>query len=170
VAAVLVRFGSKGGVEFEPTRELGGAGEAGRVDSEFRGMLLRVLNERGSFTTVERGRWWMSEEEFGMTKKGLVTKSHGNNCPSREDGGRSRRQDREGCVWESAGKEKKRRVGVLNLASWAIAEGGRGGVRCAVAMGAKTAVVDKETCLLSERSARRSRAEDGGEGGRGVRW
>ena len=42
MAAVLVRFGSKGGVEFDATRELGGAGEAGRVDSEFRGMLLRV--------------------------------------------------------------------------------------------------------------------------------
>ena len=124
MAAVLVRFGSKGGVEFDPTRVLGGAGEPGRVDSEFRGMLLRVLDGRGSFATVGGERWWMSEVEFGMTKKGLVTKSHGNSGPSREDGGRSRRQDREEGVWESVGKEKKRRAGVLNLASWAITGGG----------------------------------------------
>lgn len=38
MAAVLVRFGSKGGVEFDATREFGGAGEVVRVDSEFRGM------------------------------------------------------------------------------------------------------------------------------------
>ena len=35
MAELLVRFGSKGGVEFEATREFGGAGEALRVDSEF---------------------------------------------------------------------------------------------------------------------------------------
>ena len=53
MAAVLVRFGSKGGVEFDATRELGGAGEAGRVDSEFRGMLLKVSG-RGE----ARSRLW----------------------------------------------------------------------------------------------------------------
>lgn len=44
MAELLVRFGSKGGVELEATREFGGAGEVGRVDSEFRGMLLKVLD------------------------------------------------------------------------------------------------------------------------------
>lgn len=74
MVAVLVRFGSKGGVEFDATREFGGAGEAGRADSEFRGMVLRVLSGRGSLTTVGREGWWMSEDKFGITKKGLVTK------------------------------------------------------------------------------------------------
>ena len=74
MAAVLVRFGSKGGVEFDATRVFGGAGETGRVDSEFRGMLLRVLGGRDSLTTVGREGWWMSEAKFGMAKKGLVTK------------------------------------------------------------------------------------------------
>ena len=74
MAGVLVRFGSKGGVEFDARREFGGAGEAGRVDSEFRGMLLMALDGGGSLATVERKGWWMSEAEFGMTKKGLVTK------------------------------------------------------------------------------------------------
>lgn len=87
VAAVLVRFGSKGGVEFDATRGFGGAGEAGRVDSEFRGMLLEVSSGRGSFTSVERIGWWMSEAEFGMTKKGRVTKKlWGLRSKSRGDG------------------------------------------------------------------------------------
>lgn len=37
-------------------------------------MALRVFGGRGSFTTVEKKGWWMSEAEFGMTKKGQVTK------------------------------------------------------------------------------------------------
>lgn len=74
MAAVLARFGSKGGVEFDATRGLGGAGEVVRVDSEFRGMSVRVWDEVGSFATVEREGWWMSEVKFEMTKKGLVTR------------------------------------------------------------------------------------------------
>ena len=70
MAAVLGRFGSKGGVEFDATREFEGAGETGRVDSEFLGMLLRLLDGRGSLATVERKGWWVSEVKFEMTKKG----------------------------------------------------------------------------------------------------
>ena len=75
MAAVLVRFGSNGGVEFDATRELGGAGEAGRADSEFRGMLLRVFGrERPVHDCRERG---MVDERgrVGITKKGLVAKT-----------------------------------------------------------------------------------------------
>ena len=74
MAAVLGRFGSKGGVELDATREFEGAGEVGRADSEFLGMLLRLLDGRRSVATVERKGWWMSEVKFGMTKKGQVTK------------------------------------------------------------------------------------------------
>ena len=74
MAAVLGRFGSKGGVELDTTREFEGAGEAGRADSVFLGMLLRLLDGRGSLATVERKGWWMSDVKFGMTKKGQVTK------------------------------------------------------------------------------------------------
>ena len=80
-----MRFGSKGGVELDPMRAFGGAGEVGRVDSEFRGMSLSLLGGRGSFTTAEREGWWMSEVKFGMTKKGLVTKGCGSFGPSREN-------------------------------------------------------------------------------------
>ena len=65
MAAVLVRFGSKGGVEFDATRGFGGAGEVGRADSAFRGMLLgvfgreRPVRDCGEGGMVdERGRVW----------------------------------------------------------------------------------------------------------------
>ena len=149
-------------------RELGGAGEPGRVDSEFRGMLLRVLDGRGSFATVEGERWWMSEVEFGMTKKGLVTKSHGNSGPSRENGGRSRQQDREEGVWESAGKEKKRWVGVLNSASWAIAGSGRGGSGCAVVTGSENRGRRRRGVSAVGTASKTGRGRRKGEKGGGV--
>lgn len=71
----------------------------------------------------------MSEAEFGMTKKNRLQKSCGNCGPSRENGGQSEQRDREEGVWE-CGKRKKRRVGVLNSTSWAIAGCGRGGSVC----------------------------------------
>lgn len=75
MAGVLVRFGSKGGVEFDATRGFGGAGEAGRVDSELRGMLLgsvgreRLVHDCGKRGMVdERGLAWDDQKWTGCEK------------------------------------------------------------------------------------------------------
>ena len=84
-------------------------------------MSLSVWDRKGSFTAVEREGWWMSGVKFGMTKKGWLQKSCGSCGPSRGICSEGKRKDQEKGSWRSEEEEKKRRVGVLNAASWVIA-------------------------------------------------
>lgn len=138
-----------------------------RVVSEFRGMSLRTQDGGGSFTTVEREGWWMSEAKFEMTKKGLVTgKLWEGRFKSRELWPGKAKGSREGCLKEygKGGKGESWCFELEQVGDRRVVDEGEG--RCMAVMGVKTVVVAKETCLPSERSVRQ--VEDGGGGRRGA--